>query len=128
MTGDQDAALWNHTESSDFRGTLVRVTHDALAVNRLCGDEVRLQLRLDTNGRVEAARFTARGCRVGQAAASLLCERIEGLSRVELERIQPGDVLGWCGVTLSPVRQTCVLTAYEALRGALLAEGGWIAN
>jgi nitrogen fixation NifU-like protein len=123
MTGDQDSALWDHAESSNFRGTLVEATHEYLAVNRLCGDEVRLQLRMDGTDRVEAARFMARGCRVSQAAASLVCERIEGLSREELERIQPDDVLGWCGVTLSPVRQTCVLTAYEALRGALLAEG-----
>jgi nitrogen fixation NifU-like protein len=127
MTGDQDSALWDHAESSNFQGTLANATHESLAVNRLCGDEVRLQLRMDGTGRAEAARFTAKGCRVSQAAASLLCERIEGLGREDLETIQPEDVLGWCGVTLSPVRQTCVLTAYEALRGAL-SGGGKIAN
>jgi nitrogen fixation NifU-like protein len=119
MTGDQDSALWDHAESSDFRGTLAGATHEALAVNRLCGDEVRLQLWMDGTGRVEAARFTGRGCRVSQAAASLLCERIEGFRREELEALRPQEVLGWNGVLLSPVRQGCALTAFEALRRAL---------
>jgi nitrogen fixation NifU-like protein len=119
MTGDQDSALWDHADSTDFRGTLAGATHESLAVNRLCGDEVRLQLRMGETGRVEAARFMARGCRVSQAAASLLCERIEGLGCEELEALKPQEVLGWNGVALSPIRQGCALTAFEALRRAL---------
>jgi nitrogen fixation NifU-like protein len=87
MMGDQDSALWDHADSTDFRGTLAGATHESLAVNRLCGDEVHLQLRMDGTGRVEAARFMARGCRVSQAAASLLCECIEGFRREELGRV-----------------------------------------
>jgi len=125
MFGDRDSVLWDHVDETAFRGPLAEADYEALAVNPLCGDEVRLQLRLNAAGGVEAARFTGRGCRVSQAAASLLCERIGGLGREELERLEPREVLEWCGVALSPVRRGCALTAFEALRKAL---GRKIAN
>jgi nitrogen fixation NifU-like protein len=118
LTGRQDA-LWDHVDEAAFRGSLAEADVEALAVNPLCGDEVRLQLRLDAAGGVEAARFTGRGCRVSQAAASRLCERIAGLGREALERLEPREVLAWGGVELSPVRRMCALTGYEAMMRAL---------
>lgn len=52
--------------------------------NPVCGEWVRLELCLDGGGRIEAAYFNGGGCIISQAAASLLCEHIEGRTLPEL--------------------------------------------
>ena len=46
--------------------------------NPLCGDEVRLELCLGSDGRIEQVRFDGHGCVISQAATSLLADRVEG--------------------------------------------------
>ncbi|MBX3444977.1 MAG: iron-sulfur cluster assembly scaffold protein [Planctomyces sp.] len=113
-----DAPLWEHVADPLRRGRLPEATHRGLAVNPLCGDEVRLELRVG-EGRLLDVRFEARGCQVSLGGASLVCERIAGMSLVEAASLSAADVLDWCGVPLSPVRRTCATLAREALRRAL---------
>lgn len=119
MIADDDGTLWDYLESFCHRAPLPDASHAALAVNPLCGDEIELSLRVSAEGRIAAAAFSSRGCQVSQAAAALLCERIEGFDYRQIEAISQADVLRWCGVQLSPVRQTCALLGLQALRRAL---------
>jgi nitrogen fixation NifU-like protein len=66
MADSEIVALWDHVDRDEYRGILSDAAAEMLAVNPLCGDEVRLQLRIGAAGRVAAARFTGRGCRVSQ--------------------------------------------------------------
>ena len=56
--------------------------------NPLCGDELRVQLRTDEDGRIEDVRFSGQGCAISQAAASLVSD--------EVKRMSVGDLLGGC--------------------------------
>ena len=47
--------------------------------NPLCGDRIRVELAV-RDGVVADARFTANACAISVAAASLLTERIRGMS------------------------------------------------
>jgi nitrogen fixation NifU-like protein len=111
--------LWDHVEAPSRRGPLVNVTHQGLAVNPLCGDEVEIQLRLGAERQIQQAAFTGRGCAVSQGAASLICERVEGVDVATVLALSSAQVLSWMGVTLSPIRQRCALLAFEALTQAL---------
>jgi hypothetical protein len=56
--------------------------------NPLCGDHIRIDLRVDENDRVTEARFDGHGCAISQASADLLLEYVLGKS---LERDQTGE-------------------------------------
>lgn len=107
--------LLDHIDASSHRGRLTNPTVSHIERNRLCGDEVRLELRLEGK-RVQQARFEGRGCLVSQAAASMLCGFVEGRTVGELAALQAPDLLELLGVPLTPHRQQCALLAFRALK------------
>ena len=85
--------------------------------NPVCGDRLRLSLRID-NGKIEAARFLAYGCAPTLACGSVLMEMIEGKSigeALNISRKQIVDALGG----LSPQKQHAAALAIETLRAAI---------
>ena len=85
--------------------------------NPVCGDRLRLSLRID-NDKIEAARFLAYGCAPTLACGSVLTEMIEGISvddANKLTRKQIVDALGG----LSPQKQHAATLAIETLQAAL---------
>jgi nitrogen fixation NifU-like protein len=115
--------LLAHAASVARRGCLPHPTHAAALRSPRCGDEVRIDLAIDDGGCVTAARFQARGCLISQAAASILCEFIEGRSVGDVRAMTPATALQLVQVPLLPARRECALLAYRCLR-AMLAEGG----
>jgi len=85
--------------------------------NPVCGDRLRLSLRID-NEKIEAARFLAYGCAPTLACGSVLMEMIEGKSigeALKISRKQIVDALGG----LSPQKQHAAALAIETLQLAL---------
>jgi NifU-like protein involved in Fe-S cluster formation len=85
--------------------------------NPVCGDRLRLSLRID-NEKIQAARFLAYGCAPTLACGSVLAEMIEGMSTdgaAKLTRRQIIDALGG----LSPQKQHAAALAIETLQRAL---------
>ena len=52
-------------------------------VNPFCGDEIHLQIQLDSLCRVAEVGFQGEGCSINQAAGSMLSEAIKGLTLKE---------------------------------------------
>ena len=115
---DASDELLEHGKSPFHRGTLADASHSHFQRSSSCGDEVQLQLRID-GPIVAAAWFQGRGCFLSQAAASVLCERIDSRPLAEVLRLTEQDVLGWIGVPLSPLRRNCGLLAFRTLRRVL---------
>lgn len=96
--------------------------------NPLCGDVVKLQLRLD-DGLVEEVRFKGRGCAISQASASILTELIQGKTLQEVKAIGKEEMLEALGITINPGRLKCALLPVKTLKLGLaekaLVEGGW---
>ena len=86
--------------------------------NPLCGDKVRIDLRIH-DGKVKEVAWEGRGCAISQASASLLSERVEGKSLEELAQIGKAEVLEDLGVNVSPARLKCALLALTALQVGL---------
>ncbi len=90
--------------------------------NPLCGDHIRMELKLDpARERITDVRFSGDGCAISMASASMLTERLAGRSLAEVEGLRRDDVLANLGIPLSPVRVKCALTGFVALGHALTA-------
>jgi nitrogen fixation NifU-like protein len=107
--------------------------------NPLCGDEIELFLRFD--GEVlEGVAFEGKGCSISQASASMMTEKVNGLSTAgaadlaeSIKRMLGGeeegdagtlgDLVSLKGVVKYPVRIKCALLGWNTLLEGL-EEGG----
>jgi nitrogen fixation NifU-like protein len=84
--------------------------------NPLCGDVIRIDVRLDANGRVAEIGWTGDGCAISQASASLLTEEIKGKTLEELKAFTSEHLLELVGVPLSMARVKCALLSLKVLK------------
>ncbi|HKP83706.1 MAG TPA: iron-sulfur cluster assembly scaffold protein [Pyrinomonadaceae bacterium] len=86
--------------------------------NPLCGDRIRLELKLDQSI-VSEARFKGDACAISTAAASLLTELILGASIAELAGISDARLISMLESDIQPSRLPCALLPLQALREGL---------
>jgi nitrogen fixation NifU-like protein len=102
-----------------FRGELAgAAVVTAEDVNPLCGDRVRMQLRLE-DGRVGAARFTGDSCAICTASADVVAELVQGRGRDDAAGLQADDVLRVLQADVRPTRMRCVTLPLTVLAKAL---------
>jgi len=92
--------------------------------NPLCGDVVGIDLQLK-DGNIEEVRFHGRGCAISQASASLLTERLKGISLDEARKISKEDVFEDLGIDISPARIKCALLSLKVLKVGAWGLGDW---
>lgn len=128
--------ILRHYRSPRHRGELPDATVEAIARNPSCGDEIRLQLRMEGDA-VAGIAFQGEGCSISQAAASMMSSLLMGRSREEALQVadrftemmrgdeeaaqDPSlqDLRALAGVARFPVRVKCALLGFEALRRAV---------
>jgi nitrogen fixation NifU-like protein len=92
--------------------------------NPLCGDVVGIELKVE-DGNIADVRFHGRGCAISQASASLLTERLKGMSLEEAKQIGKDDVLDELGIEISPARIKCALLSLKVLKAGAYGLGDW---
>lgn len=113
--------ILDHYEDPFHRGACPHCTHAHEDDNPLCGDVVRIELRVDPAGRVDEAWFSGDGCCISQAAASMLTEYVEGKSVQDVTRFSADDMLALFGAKLTPNRQKCCLLSWRVLQQAIFS-------
>jgi len=83
--------------------------------NPLCGDVVGMDIKT-RDGVIHDVRFHGRGCAISQASASLLTERLKGMSLEDARQIGKEDVLEELGIEISPARLKCALLSLKVLK------------
>jgi len=91
--------------------------------NPLCGDHIRVDLRVAQDGRVTEAAFSGHGCAISQAAADLLLESVVGKTLDEVKTLTRDDVLDLLGIELGPVRLKCALLSLKVLKAGVYGVG-----
>ncbi len=104
------------------------------AINPFCGDEIHLQLTLDSESRISGVGLQGEGCSINLAAGSMLSEALEGKALNEVDALvglirgmmrgdaeaetmlrREGDLSNLSGVRDYPVRIKCALLPLSAL-------------
>lgn len=99
---------------------LDKATHSAEGINPLCGDKLRLYLRIGADNTVSEAGFEGSGCAISMASASLLTEAIANQSVTNVEAC--GDAFiqrlttGAANSTSSSAVDTSKLRAFDGVR------------
>ena len=106
-----------------FKGTLVPHDISFEDENPLCGDQIRVDLRVDENSRVTEAAFSGHGCAISQASADLLLESLIGKTLDEIKALKKQDVLDLLGIELGPVRLKCALLPLKVVKAGVFGLG-----
>lgn len=95
--------------------------------NPLCGDDMEMHLKLDSNNKVSDIKFTGRGCAISIASASMLTELVKGRSLEELRSMDKQELLQKLGIDslqLNPVRIKCALLSLKTLKVGVVSHLG----
>ena len=128
--------ILEHYRNPRNRAELPDKTVEVHMANPVCGDEIRLQLRVEDD-RVADAKYIGQGCSISQAAVSMMTTLLRGRSLSEAQRVADrftemmhgspeaakdpamGDLRALQGVSKFPVRIKCALLGFDALQEAL---------
>lgn len=102
-----------------YRGTLDPNDITYEDDNPLCGDRIRIDIRIDENNCVKEAAFSGRGCSISQASADLLIESIIGKDLDEVRALTKEDILDMLGIELGPVRLKCALLSLKVVKAGV---------
>ena len=134
--------ILDHNRRPKNYGALAGATNRAEGRNPLCGDEVSVELRMEHDA-IQEVRFTATGCAVSRAAASIMTQAVKGKSRTDVERLFTqfhdlvtgklkltaqeargmGEIAAFSGVSRFPMRVKCASMPWHTLQAALRADG-----
>ena len=127
----------DHSKSPRNFHALADASSDAEGYNPLCGDQVKVSVRIE-NDRVADAHFEGAGCAISTASASMMTESLKGKTLAEGNNLfewfhrlltappdlgAPAGPLGklavFSGVREFPVRVKCATLAWHTLKAAL---------
>ena len=128
-------AVMEHKRAPRHFGKLEAPTHEARGRNPSCGDDVRVQLRVE-DGRVQDIRFHGQGCAICIASASMMAEAVLGRDEATVGALQQhfravltgqeepdaehlGKLVSLAGVRRYPSRIKCALLGWHALMHAI---------
>ncbi len=95
--------------------------------NPLCGDRIRFDIQLDEDGQtVKDVRFSAVGCAISKASASMLTDLLVGQTLDEIKSMTKQDVIDELGIDLGPVRLKCALLPLKVVKVGAYGLDGWM--
>lgn len=112
-----------HYKNPAYKGTLDPHDFTYEDENPLCGDHIRVDLRVDENNLITEAAFSGHGCAISQASADLLLEAVIGKTVDEVKHMNKETVLDLLGIELGPVRLKCALLSLKVLKAGLYGIG-----
>ena len=135
----QELILDHGRRPRNFRA-LDGATRSAEGYNPLCGDKVKIFVKMDGDI-VEDISFEGAGCAISTASASIMTETLKGKTRAEAEELfqtfhdlvtgrqaqldapELGKLAVFSGVSEFPIRVKCATLSWHTLRAAMNGEG-----
>ena len=135
--------LLHHSRSPRNFGDLQPPCLEALGHNPLCGDRVKVQIRLDDSGKISAIGFGGSGCAISMASASLMTQAVAQMDYAHAEQLAEAfralchsaeraeavplpsdheDLEVFAGVRAFPMRVKCATLPWHALLAAFTGD------
>lgn len=112
--------LLDHYENPRHHGSLEHPDISHEESNPLCGDEIRVDMKLsDDHTQIADIAFSGDGCIISQATASMLMEEVAGKSVADVQKLEREDVLKMVGVPLTAARVKCAMLGLKVLKAGL---------
>jgi nitrogen fixation NifU-like protein len=108
-----------HYKNPGYRGELTPADISYEDENPLCGDHIRIDIRLDENKTVKEAAFSGHGCAISLASADLLLESIINKNIEDVKKLTKQDILDLLGIDLGPVRLKCALLSLKVVKAGV---------
>ena len=118
--------ILDHYKNPRCRGELDPADISYEDDNPLCGDNIRIDLRVDDNDRIVECAFSGQGCAISQASASMLMEDIQGKTLEEIKKYSRDDILDMLGIELGPVRLKCAMLSLKVLTVGAYGVKEWV--
>lgn len=117
--------ILDHYKNPRNYGELEDPTFSHVGENPMCGDEITVDVLLEDDGEtIEYVAFSGDGCAISQASASLLTQKLPGMSLDELAEMDRDDVTEMLGIEISPMRIKCAVLAEKVAQdGAEIHRG-----
>ena len=109
--------LIDHFEHPRNAGAMEGADAEGFVVNPVCGDSMRIFLRVD-EGRVTRASFLTSGCPASIATSSVATELVAGLTLDEARELTREELAGAVG-GLPKSKLHCSVLASQAIRNAV---------
>ena len=81
--------------------------------NPLCGDELKVQIKVDDENKVADIAFSGHGCAISQASASMASDELIGMPVDDLLKLERDFVLDLLGIDISATRLKCAMLTPE---------------
>jgi nitrogen fixation NifU-like protein len=82
-----------------------------------CGDVMRLQIKVNSEGRIEDAKFKTFGCGSAIASSSVVTDWIKGKNLDEALEVKNIEIANY--LALPPVKIHCSVLAEDAIKAAI---------
>ncbi len=133
----QDVII-EHSKRPRNNRALEAPANSAQGYNPLCGDQVKIYVRMD-DGKVADVAFEGAGCAISTASASVMTETLKGMSADEAEALftsfhdlvtgaagpddeDLGKLAVFGGVSEFPARVKCATLCWHTLRAAIAGQ------
>mgnify|MGYP001260858737 CR=1 FL=1 len=110
--------LIDHFRHPRNQGSLPSATMSHEGTNPLCGDRVRIELRLEDDV-VSEARFTANACAICVASASMLTGLVRHAPLDEVETLVVDDIVRALDARVPAARMNCIRLPLTVMHGAV---------
>jgi len=105
--------LWKNPKNF---GQMDSPTHEYIETNKVCGDEISIQMKVDKKGIIEDVKFFGTGCLVCIISASELTEKIKGMNLEEVKKLTDDDVLKLLDMKIAPGKRYCACLALKGVK------------
>ena len=132
----------DHSKQPRNFGSMTEFDYHAYGFNPLCGDKIRLYLKVD-NDMITEVKFEGSGCAISTASASMMTEMLRGQTIAQAKELfelfhsmvtgsldpvgtrgKFGKLVVFAGVKSYPARVKCATLAWHTLSNALLRRHG----